>query len=465
MFKKITAILLTVIIFISFSGFSFNKKKEEVDISTPEARIAQSVLQYPATNEDFRYDIYTYYVIIKECLSTKSNIIIPDTIQDLPVYKIAPNAFSSQTAVTSVTMTNNIIEIGERAFANCTNLQSINISKNLTLCGASVFSDCDNLKTVTIPGGLSVIPSSMFSNCDRLSTVIIEESGNNIVSDDGNNTSVVSRIIEGSAFGDCPMLKNVWIPMDITEINENTFYNSTENLTIYGQAQSIAAHHASEKLINFTVLDKTQFKNIVANATAVELKGFQDTIESDYYKITLQSVFTFRNGFKYLSGEKKTSKKLNTSNEIIVIGFSVKNISSQKRYFNILDTKITVDSYGRKISSFGQIDSPYFSMYNQPLVGNIESGDTLYGYIAVETTADWKKTTVQFMNDTTLEEYAFEIQCESKNVHRIGALEIPAEEVEEETTVSSEQKTTAKAEETTVTPKGNNKQNQSASKS
>ena len=144
-------------------------------MSTPEAKISESVLQYPATNDDFRYDVYTYYVAITQCLSTKSNIIIPDTIQNLPVYVIANDAFANQTAITSVTMTNNIIEIGDSAFAECINLQSVNLSKNLTTCGASAFADCDNIKAITIPASLYTIPSDMFSSCDRLTAVTIEE--------------------------------------------------------------------------------------------------------------------------------------------------------------------------------------------------------------------------------------------------------------------------------------------------
>lgn len=134
MFKRILSILLVITVFFSFSGFA-SSKPQEVDLSTPEAKISESVLQYPATNDDFRYDVYTYYVAITQCLSTKSNIIIPDTIQNLPVYVIANDAFANQTAITSVTMTNNIIEIGDSAFAECINLQSVNLSKNLRPAG------------------------------------------------------------------------------------------------------------------------------------------------------------------------------------------------------------------------------------------------------------------------------------------------------------------------------------------
>lgn len=424
MFKRILSILLIVATFLSFSGFS-SSKQQEVDLSTPQAKIEQSVLQYPATNEDFRYDVYTYYVAITQCLSTKSNIIIPDTIQDLPVYMIASNAFANQTAITSVTMTNNIIEIGESAFNGCVNLQSVSLSKNLEICGSDAFADCDNIKAVTIPGSLYSVSSNMFYDCDRLTAVVIEESASSNSEETAQtNDDESGRLISSGAFSDCEMLKNVWIPMEMT-VESGAFSGSTENLTIYGEAQSSAAHYASENLLDFVVLGKNEFKNIMSSAVSTEEMSLGDSIESDTWKITFCSALSLRSQFNYTSNETKKEKKLKGGNELVVLCFSVKNISSSKQYFNFLDVNTLSNDYARKISSYGSIDCPQLSQYNRPLVGNIESGEILYGYIALETTADWKTASVQFLNDTALENYNFAIKSNDKNMTYIGSVESP----------------------------------------
>lgn len=431
MFKRIISILLVIAVFFSFSGFASSKKTQEVDLSTPQAKIEQSVLQYPATNEDFRYDVYTYYIVITECLSTKSNIIIPDTIQDLPVYKIAKNAFANQTAITSVTMTNNIIEIGERAFFNCSNLQNVNLSNGLLTCGTFAFSNCDSLKTITIPASLYTIPGSMFAECDRLAAAIIEEAEVVAPTETNNQNAEEGRKISAAAFGSCSMLKNVWIPKDIITIEATAFSLSMENLTIYGEAQSSAAHYASENLLDFVVLSKNEFKNILSSAMTTEKVSLHDSIESDTWKITFNSAYSLRGKFNYNTNGTNKEKSLSNNNELIVLCFSAKNLAAGEQFFNFLDVNASVNEYSHKISSYGSISYPQFSQHNTPLVGKVKPGEILYGYIAIETTAGWKNTSVQFMNDTALENFSFIIKSDDKNVTYIGSIENPVDTIPE----------------------------------
>lgn len=424
MFKRILSILLVVSVFFTFSGFA-SSKKEEVDLSTPEAKMAESVLEYPATNDDFRYDVYTYYVAITECLSTKSNIIIPDTIQDLPVYVIADKAFANQTAVTSITMTNNVVKIGESAFCECTNLQSVNLSKNLTECGSEAFMDCDNIKAITIPASLYTIPSKMFFSCERLTAVTIEEETAKTATVSENN-SEDGRSISSNAFGSCGILKNVWIPKDIASIDSSAFSKSMENLTIYGEAQSSAAHYASENLLDFVVLGKNEFKTIASSATATEKVAVGNSIESDEWKITFSDAYSLRSGFGYTAAGRQKDKKLENGNELIVLCFAVKNLSGNDRKFNFLEVDAAVNEYHHKLSAYGTISYSQLSQFGKPLVGTVKSGEVMYGYIAVETVAGWKAATVRFLNDTVLEGYTFEIKADSKDITYIGSAEEPA---------------------------------------
>ena len=82
-------------------------------------------------------------------------------------------------------------------------------------------------------------------------------------------------------FGTGKPFKKVWIPKDIKTIDSSAFSNSMENLTIYGEAQSAAAHYASENLLDFVVLGKNEFKNVASAATATEKMTLGDSVESD----------------------------------------------------------------------------------------------------------------------------------------------------------------------------------------
>ena len=83
----------------------------------------------------------------------------------------------------------------------------------------------------------------------------------------------------------------------------------------------------------------------------------------------------------------------------------------------------------------------------------------MYGYIAVETSAGWKNASVQFMNDTILESFSFEVNSDSRNVTYIGTAEAPVMEsatevattadITDATEYSTESSTVADTSETT----------------
>lgn len=384
-------------------------------------------------------DVYTF---IKVLVPTKK--VITANPDGTWVHSDTNDAFANQTAITSVTMTNNIIEIGDSAFAECINLQSVNLSKNLTTCGASAFADCDNIKAITIPASLYTIPSDMFSSCDRLTAVTIEEQQGEQSETEtpSGSDSEEGRSISSSAFGSCDLLKKVWIPKDIKTIDSSAFSNSMENLTIYGEAQSAAAHYASENLLDFVVLGKNEFKNVASAATATEKMTLGDSVESDRWKISFNAAYSLRGSFNYTTSGKQKEKTLQNGNELIVLCYSVKNISGSDQEFNFLDVSAKVNGYTHKISSYGSIGYSQLAQYDGLLVGKVKSGEILYGYIAIETTAGWKNASVQFLNDTALESYSFDIKADSKDITYIGSANDPAENAQASETVPAEIQTT-----------------------
>ena len=430
MYKRILALL--VVIALCLTGLGCGKKTEEqVDAQTPAEKIEQSVLVRPNKNEDFRYNVYTYYVEISECLSTKSNIVIPDTIQDLPVYKICANAFQDQTTFTSLTMTNNIIEIGESAFSGCTNLNSVTLSNNLEVLGGNAFADCENLKEITIPGTLTEIPSGAFSGCSRLLSVKIEKGKTNAVEDAEatDNTEAAARTLNG-AFSNCPELRVVWIPEDIGEIADSEFSNSMENLTICGKEESAAAQFAATNLIDFKT--EAEFKEISSSALSTQRKGINETVMSTTWKLALTGVYCFGSDFKYIinkkdptsTGDKTISEtkteSVNNNENIVFLALSANNLSGSAQKINILDFEVTVDDYVRRINTYDIVnqvsEASQGVVDGSPLNGEVKAASTVIGCLAVRVPSDWKTIVVKYKGDITLESTAFEINRDNPNI-------------------------------------------------
>ena len=232
------------------------------------------------------------------------------------------------------------------------------------------------------------------------------------------------------------------LPKDIKTIDSSAFSNSMENLTIYGEAQSAAAHYASENLLDFVVLGKNEFKNVASAATATEKMTIGDSVESDRWKISFNAAYSLRGSFNYTTSGKQKEKTLQNGNELIVLCYSVKNISGSDQEFNFLDVSAKVNGYTHKISSYGSIGYSQLAQYDRLLVGKVKSGEILYGYIAIETTAGWKDASVQFLNDTSLESYSFDIKADSKDITYIGSANDPAENAQASETVPAEIQTT-----------------------
>src|SRR5208283_1532614 len=72
------------------------------------------------TNDDNTITITGY-------IGSGSDVIIPDTINSLPVTSIGSYAFYQCSSLTSVTISTNVTSIGDWAFSGCTSLSSVTI--------------------------------------------------------------------------------------------------------------------------------------------------------------------------------------------------------------------------------------------------------------------------------------------------------------------------------------------------
>src|SRR5258706_2431774 len=127
-------------------------------------------------------------------------VVIPDTINGLPVNRIGDYAFSANTNLTSVTIPNSVTAIGYFAFDSCTSLTSVTLGNSVASIEVAAFWRCTSLTSITLPDSVASIGNQAFYLCTNLTSVTIG--------------SGVTNIGE-SAFESCISLTNVMIPASV----------------------------------------------------------------------------------------------------------------------------------------------------------------------------------------------------------------------------------------------------------
>ena len=129
------------------------------------------VFQFPGKNEDEDANASGRGAFSK-CANLKT-VVFAEGCKN-----IAPFMFTSDDAMTSVTLANSIERIGEYAFNRCQRLETVTLPTGLATMGNGVFYNCSNLKTATFPDGmkLDTLPSATFGYCVDLETLYLGKS-------------------------------------------------------------------------------------------------------------------------------------------------------------------------------------------------------------------------------------------------------------------------------------------------
>jgi hypothetical protein len=139
----------------------------------------------PASDFEYQLDeAGTGISISKFVNNSAKDVVIPDTIEDLPVTTIGSGAFDSNSSITSVVIpaTVTTIEDGSYnsewdftrgAFCNCVSLTSVTIPASVKKIGAYAFYSCDALASVVLDRGVREIGNYAFSDCTALETITI----------------------------------------------------------------------------------------------------------------------------------------------------------------------------------------------------------------------------------------------------------------------------------------------------
>jgi hypothetical protein len=170
----------------------------------PTATQAQFFLS--TTNSDGSESITGYFGF------PPSVLVIPDTINNLPVTSIADDAFKFK-SITSLIISNNLKTIGSRAFTQCSSLTNVIVGTNLVNIGTNAFGLCGGLASITVPGSVN-FPNSVTNIGPYAFQVTALKNFNT-----GNNLVFLGE----NAFGSCPLLTSVTVGDGLTSIGGGAF--------------------------------------------------------------------------------------------------------------------------------------------------------------------------------------------------------------------------------------------------
>ena len=108
--------------------------------------------------------------------NTIEHLVIPDTIEGLPVTVIDWYAFENCNKLRSVTLPETITHISRFAFVHCTELETVNMPKSLYSIEQYAFYDCPKLEGVSLPDGLAMIEQRAFCGCESITEITIPAS-------------------------------------------------------------------------------------------------------------------------------------------------------------------------------------------------------------------------------------------------------------------------------------------------
>ena len=155
-------------------------------------------------------------------------VVIPDSIDGVPVVGVGDYVFSGQGDITEVQIPSSVKSIGKQAFSGCSGLRSMEIPDSVVSIGEQAFLGCNMLEEINIPLEIDVIMDQTFSGCSNLMKIDIPSG---------------VTIIGNGAFEECRGLKNIVIPSGITTIGIMAFRkcDGMESISLPTSIQSIGS--------------------------------------------------------------------------------------------------------------------------------------------------------------------------------------------------------------------------------
>lgn len=114
--------------------------------------------------------------IISRYEGTDEIVVIPDTIDGLPVTVISSYTFGTNSNVKAVKISDSVTTIEELAFGTNENLEIVVLGSSVETIGTGAFIQCSSLKEIRLNEGLKTIHDQAFVGCDQITELYIPDS-------------------------------------------------------------------------------------------------------------------------------------------------------------------------------------------------------------------------------------------------------------------------------------------------
>lgn len=151
---------------------------------------------------------------LTELGKTQTQLVVPETIGDYTITKVADLAFANNENLVSVKFPNTVTNIGKFMFGNCTNLKYVTLPDYLDTVGDTMFYNNPKLEG-NVQGGVIYIGSE-----NNPYLFIFRAETTEVVS---VQIDIGCRFIGNEAFSGCKKLESVQVPGALTTILANAF--------------------------------------------------------------------------------------------------------------------------------------------------------------------------------------------------------------------------------------------------
>ena len=116
--------------------------------------------------------VFSDHVVVNSYEGTDTELVIPDSVQGVPVTAIGQEAFKNA-GMTSVVIPEGVTNIGPEAFNRCENLETVELPSTVEYIGMDSFAYSEKLSSINLPEGLKTIDDFAFDQCSSLTEVTI----------------------------------------------------------------------------------------------------------------------------------------------------------------------------------------------------------------------------------------------------------------------------------------------------
>lgn len=408
--RKMLCILLSTIMFIfCLTGCSEEVVRDPNGLlyDTFEEFEANGVHKHPETDANLRYALYDTYVQVIEYISEEPHITIPHEYKGLPVISIREAAFKDSPSLERVTFGQNLLHIGKDAFAGCVNLSQVDMSAKVNVIETGAFANCQALKSIIIPPQVTELKSGTFSGCSSLTKVIVESNLSLLAAADAENQEDVrgqesiadtKRVIEGNTFSDCTSLRIMWIPEDISEVNQSILGGNAQKPLICGGDGTASAYFATLQCLDYELVSRDDFDaqaRWYSDVDLIDRTPMGHTITSGHFNIRLDDVKYYDKLGSVQSGENAT---------LLVAKFTISQGTQISQYFDGFNVTCTSTAPGKDGLTAEFRKTPIlFPMqtlgYSYP-AGTVGSKSSIEGVIVLKVSSRFESVKIEFADTT-----------------------------------------------------------------